>query len=511
MTHTLSNLLLSISVLACIAPAAATPSPLDRQPAASQSALASTAAPPTTTSPVEHWIGQILIPNPSCAQITFVISLTQTGHSWSGRFSMSPGCGVSGSFDITAEEVARTNDLIRFVTPPPPGRNIYELIPAPDGQTAAGRLIIGGVQPVYIRATRATDAEARNAAPARPQTPSLPLPYEQRTVTATTTGPSGTLAGILTLPRRDAAAPLCPAVVLLPDEDPVDLDHTEGMHKPGQVLADLLSRRGIAVLRCASPGMEGSGGSYLDSTMADAAADATGLVAYLKTIEGIDPARVGIIGRGEGAYVAARAAAEHPDTPFTVLMAPAAISWRDLLLVRERRQLEAQGEDRAYITARLERFGKILSHAASAQDDALAAALEQDFDVQMKQGRAMGMLNIFQQRDMIQVQADFYRTPRLISRLNEDPRPHLAKIRAPVLLLATEMDLLTPTNDTLPAVQETLKAAGNTRVSTRTFPRTNHWFQPCSTGFPDERAQIDITMSPEVADAIAEWIASFKP
>lgn len=460
---------------------------------------------------VEHWIGQILIPNPSCSQITFVVTLTRRDQQWTGRFGMAPGCGVSGISDVVVEELTRTDDSIRFVTPPPPGRNIYELTLAPDRTSATGRLVIGGVQPVFIRAARATEDEARNATPRRPQSPALPLPYERQDLIVPTSGPSANLAGVLTIPRRDADAPLLPAVILLQDEDPTDFDHTEGTHKPGLVLADLLSRRGIAVLRCSSPGMNNSEGSYLSSTITDAAADTKGLAAFLKSVSGIDPARIGLIGRGEGALVAMLAAADNPDIAHVTLMAPAAVTWKELMLIRERRQLEAQAEDKAFIAARMERYTRILSHAAKSEDEALTREIEQDFQVQLKEGRAMGMLNIFQQRDMVEAQADFYRTPRLIDRLNQDPRPFLAAIRVPILLLTADRDLYAPPAQTLPAVQAALSDSGNTRVTAHTFPGLNHWFQPCSTGFSDERGQIETTIAPQVADTIADWIVNRHP
>lgn len=460
---------------------------------------------------VEYWVGQILVPNPACAQITFVLTLTSKEGGWSGTLSMSPGCGVQGMFEHPLEEVTRTGTSIRFVSPPPPARNIYDLTIDPDGQRATGRLVIGEVQPVFIRASRATEAEARNAAPRRPQTPVEPLPYERRDVTITTLGPGRDLVGVLTMPRREPVgegkAAAVPAVVLLPDEDATDVDHTEGTHKSGAVLADLLTRRGIAVLRCAAPGTGFDTGSYLSSSMEDAGRDAAGMAAYLAGINGVDPTRVGIVGRGEGALVAARAAEKNNRIGFVVLMAPSAAPWRDVLVARERRQLEAQGEDPAYARARVERFERILALAASQKQDDLAKVLEEDYEIQKTQGRAMGFLNTFQQRDMIQVQIDYYLTPRILSRLNENAGEHLGSISAPVLLLAAERDMAVPPS-LLGGAESALKSGGNSRVTSKTLPGLNHWFQPCVSGFADEHDSIETTVAPSVADVIVEWIQS---
>ncbi|GIT50923.1 MAG: hypothetical protein Ct9H300mP15_11360 [Gemmatimonadota bacterium] len=80
----------------------------------------------------------------------------------------------------------------------------------------------------------------------RPQEPKPPYPYSSEEVTFRNTDAGINLAGTLTIP--DGLGPF-PGVVLVSGSGPQDRDESLMGHKPFWVLADHLSREGIAVLR----------------------------------------------------------------------------------------------------------------------------------------------------------------------------------------------------------------------------------------------------------------------
>ncbi|HIB09367.1 MAG TPA: alpha/beta hydrolase, partial [Gemmatimonadetes bacterium] len=82
--------------------------------------------------------------------------------------------------------------------------------------------------------------------PERPQEPKPPYPYSTEEVTFTNAEAGIDLAGTLTIP--DGVGPF-PGVVLVSGSGPQDRDESLMGHKPFWVLADHLSREGIAVLR----------------------------------------------------------------------------------------------------------------------------------------------------------------------------------------------------------------------------------------------------------------------
>src|SRR5439155_12789906 len=83
------------------------------------------------------------------------------------------------------------------------------------------------------------------AARSRPQTPRPPFPYRTEEV-AFESAPGVKLAGTLTLPPGKGPFP---AAVMITGSGPQDRDETLMDHKPFAVIADALTRKGVAVLR----------------------------------------------------------------------------------------------------------------------------------------------------------------------------------------------------------------------------------------------------------------------
>ena len=95
-----------------------------------------------------------------------------------------------------------------------------------------------------------------------------------------------------------------PAVILISGSGAQDRDETIFQHKPFLVLADTLTRRGIAVLRVDDRGVGGSTGSMSKSTSEDFAGDVLAGIAFLKSRPEIDARKIGLIGHSEGGIIA---------------------------------------------------------------------------------------------------------------------------------------------------------------------------------------------------------------
>ena len=97
-----------------------------------------------------------------------------------------------------------------------------------------------------------------------------------------------TLAGTLTLPPTPGPHP---AVVLVSGSGPQDRDETLGggiAIKPFRLLADALTREGVAVLRYDDRGVGASTGTFSTAVVSDFASDAEAAIDYLLTREEID-------------------------------------------------------------------------------------------------------------------------------------------------------------------------------------------------------------------------------
>jgi hypothetical protein len=96
-------------------------------------------------------------------------------------------------------------------------------------------------------------AKTEMSPPERPQHPKRPFPYREEFVEFDGGADGVKLAGTITLPEKkkgDAAKGLkYPAVILVTGSGPQDRDETLMGHKPFLVIADHLTKKGIAVLR----------------------------------------------------------------------------------------------------------------------------------------------------------------------------------------------------------------------------------------------------------------------
>ena len=137
------------------------------------------------------------------------------------------------------------------------------------------------------------------------------------------------MSGTLTLPRGQANPP---AVILIAGYGPHDRDLTGMGHKYFLVLADYLTRNGIAVLRFDKRGVGKSTGVYETATTKDFESDVQAGVSYLQTRNEINPQKIGLIGMSEGGLIASIVAAENRNVAYIVLMAPALINHVDNLV-----------------------------------------------------------------------------------------------------------------------------------------------------------------------------------
>jgi dienelactone hydrolase len=174
----------------------------------------------------------------------------------------------------------------------------------------------------------------------RPQEPKKPYPYKDEEVSFENKAAGITLAGALTAPETGSPFP---AVVLITGSGPENRDEEVFGHKPFLVLADDLTRQGIAVLRCDDRGVGKSGGDSKTATTADLATDALAAFQYLQNRKDIDTKHIGLIGHSEGGVIAPIVANEAPDVAFVVLMAGTGVPGDSVLMLQSWLVAKAEG------------------------------------------------------------------------------------------------------------------------------------------------------------------------
>ena len=173
----------------------------------------------------------------------------------------------------------------------------------------------------------------------RPQTPKAPLGYASEEIEINNRHAGVKLQGTLTLPNSSIKVS---AVVLLTGSGQQNRDEEFSGHKPFWVIADHLTRNGIAVLRVDDRGIGGSTGDFKNSTTGDFATDALAAVEYLKNRPEIDVARIGLIGHSEGGSTAVVAAGNSDDVKFMIALSGGMANFGDIHIKQVGNQLRMQ-------------------------------------------------------------------------------------------------------------------------------------------------------------------------
>ncbi len=358
------------------------------------------------------------------------------------------------------------------------------------GARATRILLIAVVASCFGLISSATIQESggRVAEPAdeRPQTPKPPFPYQQEEVGYPNPEANIHLAGTLTEPSGGGPYP---AVLLISGAGPQDRDETIAGHKRFLVLADYLTRRGIAVLRVDDRGTGKSTGWFEVSTTQDFASDAEAGIRFLQKRPEVDQKHIGCIGHGEGAIVASMVAARIPQVSLIVLLAGTALPGEQVLLTQMARSETAAHLPDQEIKAD-QKIGKALYDAVR---KGKTVADYPDVDEQFAA--------------KWQKQLDRMKTPWIRFFLSYDPATALEKVKCPVLALDGTKDLEVDAEQNAAAMKAAFARGGNHDTTIEILPGLNYMFQPAQTGLAWEYPAIPETISPKVLEIIGDWIA----
>ncbi|MDB5233735.1 MAG: hypothetical protein JWR44_728, partial [Hymenobacter sp.] len=301
------------------------------------------------------------------------------------------------------------------------------------------------------------------------------------------------LSGMLTIPAGPGPFP---AVVLVSDSGPHDRDGKTGDFAPLGLLADYLTRRGIAVLRFDDRGVGKSGGTPALTT-ADLVSDAQAGMNYLRTRPEIDLSHLGLIGHGEGGNVALLAAALPLPPAFVVALAAYGLPGRDIVVQQQATTLRTLGMETPQIEAAAKRQQAMLEIIRQTTDNAQAQAIVANMLKQNNQA----IDNATAQASAAEMTSVRYRYF-----LAFNPAEKLTAVNCPVLLLNGSSDLTVSAEANLGALQRGLKL--NKSVTVKKLPGVNHLFQPEPNKWPVVNGQPQPNFSPEAQETIREWIVA---
>jgi len=343
--------------------------------------------------------------------------------------------------------------------------------------------------------------------PNRPQEPKAPFPYDSEEVSYENKGIH--LAGTLTMPRGPGPFP---AALMITGSGPQDRDESLFGHKAFWVIADFLTRRGIAVLRLDDRGVGKSTGSSMQATLEDMAGDVLAGVAFLGTHKGIDGKRIGVIGHSEGGMVGPLAASRSSNIAFVVMLAGLGVSFQQAvdshqsqaeLLMRQAGAAQHAIDwnnaiqDMIFRVLRAEPDANAALAKMKAELDKMKAGLPEDERKAMESPNAVAAVN----RNFASVV-----TPEMRTILLFEPGEVLRKVKVPVLAMNGSRDLQVFAKQNLPAIATALAEGGNSDFTVTVLPGLNHLFQKCDKCTVGEYGELEETFSPSALTVMGNWL-----
>jgi len=336
--------------------------------------------------------------------------------------------------------------------------------------------------------------------PNRLQYPEKPYPYTEELVTFKNETDSLTLSGTLTIP--DTSGPHT-AVILISGSGPQNRDEEVFGHKPFLVLADHLTRNGIAVLRYDDRGTAQSTGDYNTATSEDFAHDVLSAVEYLTNRKEIDVRHIGLIGHSEGGLIAPMVANDTEDVAFIIMLAGTGVPGKEISLMQARTLTPLDIPDEVAYHRFTEKSIRIAS--SDGEISVLKEKLTQHYKEYEQVIRSMlpegTDINKF-----INQEVEISLRPWARFFYNYDPSTELSKLTIPVLSLIGTNDVQVPAEMNHPPIKKALEEAGNKQYTIKKLEGLNHMFQESESGNMMEYAEIEQTFSPVALKEITQWI-----
>jgi uncharacterized protein len=214
----------------------------------------------------------------------------------------------------------------------------------------------------------------------------------------------------------------------------------------------------------------------------------------------IDPARIGLIGQSQGTWIITKVAARDPAIAFVVLISGGGMSGAEQETYRTGALMRRAGfpsdEIARAVAFQREKFSVARTGLGWEQLDSTMRRLRSD-SVRWFPGYGTGAAT----RTLASLR--MYG----VLQFNYDPRPDLARIRAPILVIMGADDVVFPPDTVIARVRTTLSRAGRAAPESLILPRTSHGMAVLQTvgGAPFRRVY-----SETFVQALADWVVKIS-
>jgi len=441
------------------------------------------------TSIAGMWQGTLEFNN-NKIRVVFRVAITDTG-----KLAASLDSPDQGAKGIPASVVFVTKDSVRILVESIGG--LYAGKRSADDSSITGKWTQGGGS-LPLTMVRTT-AEIKYV---RPQEPKPPFPYKSEEISFGSELTGMKYSGTLTYP--DSGGPF-PAAILITGSGAHDRDEYIFGHKPFLVIADCLTKRGIAVLRVDDRGVGGSTGDKMAVSTVEHAQDVIAEMQYLKSRSEIDSSEIGLIGHSEGGIIAPMVAAKSKSVAFVVLLAGTGMRGEKIIVDQTRLMLKSEGvPDSQIVKITSEQENEFRIMGISSDSVMVVDSLKSYLRANITQWAGNGANK--DPEKAIDGKIKWLLSPWYHYFLFHDPQNDLERVKCPLLAMDGTLDLQVPGKENLDEIEKALKKGGSGDFTIKLLPGLNHLFQNAKTGDESEYAQIEETFSTEALSIMGNWI-----
>ena len=359
-----------------------------------------------------------------------------------------------------------------------------------------------------------TAAEKTNLVngPVRPQTPKTPYGYYSEEVEYDNADKSLHYGATFTRPEGGSKYP---TVLIITGSGTQDRDGTIMGHKLYWVLADYLTKNGIAVLRVddRGAGKSTTGNNMANATSMDFSYDVEASLNYLESRSDVDKSHLGLIGHSEGGIIAPMVAARRKDVSFIVMWGAPEVGGAKINTQQNVYALKKAGMDSISVSAFAGLHQQILDvFPTCATQEILDEKIIPIFAAwkSVQNAETLKALSVQDNsiigQDVSAIYNSLYKFPWMRFFLSYHPEKDLAAVKCPVFAVNGAKDTQVDAKSNLAKIREILKKGGNKDFETAEIPNLNHLLQTAATGDVSEYEKISETMSPVALNLICNWI-----
>lgn len=297
------------------------------------------------------------------------------------------------------------------------------------------------------------------------------------------------LNGTLFLPKTEAGK-RAPAVLILTSYGQTTRDgfKFDNVEQPVyRELAEHLAKQGFGVLRY-DKRCTGTSGCQPKMVFDDLVDDAREALTYLRKRPELDPAKLFVLGHGEGGFVSSVLGTSDEKLAGVILAASPGRTWNKLLRDQFQQQMREAGKPEAEITAFIAKFDGIVRMIGTAADGDLGNGLDPQHP------QAALVLNLLKRPEFV--------IPLFIN----DPLQVANSVKAPVLILQGGKDVVVSVKDAQ-FLNEAMRRANHRNVTLQQFPDVDHLLKT-NKGPAGQAAHRDATrpLDAEVLAVLTAWL-----